>query len=263
MDKNRLKSIIYASEVRIATGIAGIVYNRASKRDALRLIRKEIDRIPGLSDVERNQMWIFGVNFYRHSVAGAGRKVDESARAEALYAVLRKDNLRMEEMKNSLADEIEYRRKHAELIDLMSDPGNRWFQSTVLKDCASDHKPFQGKFYYRKDGKFSEEELKFIAENGIMSVDDVLMKPPYLCTRRNCRHKLFAVPFSSVKTGDLGHEFSYKEISYEEGQYHFYRDRLKMMVAIKKQFNGNVPELLKSDIRRTRRLVLDWYRASK
>lgn len=266
MDKNRLKYLIYASEVRIVSGIAGIVYNRAAKRDAVRLIRDELDRIPGLNEIERNQLYIFGKNFYRHAIAGAGRKTVPADRCDALYAVLRKDNLRMEELKNTIADEVEMRKKHDYLVDLMNDQDNKFLYCTVLKDCASDHAAFQGKLYYRKGSNFTEEERAYIKKNQLMSVDEVVAHRPWLTIRKNCRHKLIPMSLERFKTGDLGHEFSFHEISYEESRYRFYLDRLKMMVGVKKQFgeygDGHIPDLLKKDIRDTRRLVLEWrYRA--
>lgn len=265
MNKEYLKSYLYSYETRIVETITEGVINRASKASIMRSVRDHIDDLKFLNRLEKNELWDFASQFYRHTVAGAARKTDPQKRADAVYAVLRKDTPVMEHVKNDLVNNIEYRKKHKDLVLMLRDEGNKFFYCTVLKDAAADHAGYQGKFYYNDQGDFNDEEREYIKEVGMLSVENVTLDKPYLTTRRNCRHRLVPVSFSEVQKGYSESEKSFHEISYEEEQYRFYRDRYKMMAKIKKVFEktDTIPSQLKVDMKRTRNLILSWYRASK
>lgn len=252
-------------EVKIASIINSGVLNRASKRIVLQKVRSEIRNMKFLNDAERNQLWVFMTSHYRHCIAGAGRETDLPKRADQIYSVLRKDNLTLEHLKNDLANSVEYRRKHNELVEMLTNDDEKFYLCTVLRDCATDHQAYQGRIYYKEGASYSDEELKYISNHKLLSINEVIVKPPYLTTRRNCRHRFVPVSFLSVKTGVSEREYSFHEISYEEGQYHLYRDRYKMMQNIKKMFadNGVESKQLKLDMKKTQKLVISWYRASK
>lgn len=263
MNKEYLKSALYGYEVKITGMITDAVLRREPKLVVMKRVRQEIEGIKFLDGLERGQLYRFAVGYYRHCIAGAGRKVEPAARAEAVYTVLKNDNLTLEHMKNDLANHIEFRKKHSDLVEMLGNQEDKFYYCTVLKDCAEDHLAYQGRIYYKKGPEYSDEEKQFIRDNHLLSVDDVVVNRPYLTTRRNCRHRFIPISFKEAQTGFSRPEESYHEISYEESQYRLYRDRFKMLNHMKKIFGETVPNELKTDIRRTRLLVVGWYRASK
>ena len=266
MDKEYLKSYVYGLEVKIVSIITEGVINRKGKSVILKEVKREIRGVRLFSDLEKNKLWYWATRFYKHAVAGAGRKTEITDRSDTLYAVLRNDVPDLEHMKNEIADSVEYRKKHDELVETIRDQGNKFYYCTEHKNCAEGHLAYQGRIYFKRSEAYSEEEKEFISKNDLMSVDEVVMGPVWLTTRRNCRHRLIPVSFNEVKKGDYRVVRKENEISYEEGQYHAYRDRYKMLVAVKKVFVRNeieVPGQLQSDVKRTRLLVRAWYQKNK
>lgn len=260
MDKQRLKSTLYNYEVRIAAVITRGVLTRASKRDTMLKVRHELLRVK-LDSLEQNKMWQFATSFYRHCVAGAGRETDIQKRADKLYAVLRGDVQLLEHQKNLIADSVEFRKKHQELMDVLSSESN-FFYCTAHKNPAEGHAAYQDRIYYRKNGQLTPEEEEFAFSQKLMAVEEVVLGPVWLCTRRNCRHRLIPISFESAKNGDFrGETYSHK-ISYEEEQYNDYKDRLKMFVQMKKVYQNvdgvDVPDQMKLDVRRTYSLCRAW-----
>lgn len=272
MNKARLKSLIYNYEVRVVSVITDGVLRRRNKRDTLRKVKKEILRVR-LNDDEKNEMWKFALMYYRHSIAAAARKVDEkmpdkeSVRGGYIYTVLRKDTPILEHQKNELANRVEYRSKMVELKKAFQD-SDKFYYCTAHKDCAAGHRDYQGKVYYRRLDNYSDAEMDFIRENGLMAVEDVVNGPVWLVIRPNCKHRLVPVSFEAAQNHILDGEIPVvadekkeKDISYEEGQLLDYSDRLKMLVSVKKVYKDaevELPEQMKLDIARTRRTVLRW-----
>ena len=266
MNKEYLKSYLYGVEVKIASQITNAVLNRKPKLVIMKEVRNEILGLQLFSDVEKNRLWLWAVSFYRHCIAGAARKTDPSERAEAIYSVLRNDTPTLEHVKNEIADTVEFRKKHSELVEILSDQGNKFFYCTEHKDCAAGHQAYQGKIYFRASETYSEEEKDFINHSGILSVEEVVMEPVWLTTRRNCRHRLIPISFERAKTGDYSGVYKAHEVSYDESQYRNYRDRYKMIANIKKVFIDNgveIPSQMKTDIKRTRGLVRAWLEKKK
>ena len=236
--------------------ITSSVLNRADKRSVMRQVKKIIQNVQHLNDNERHSLWLFAMNFYKHTVAGAARKVDADDRAASIYAVLRDDTPMLEKIKNDVVDNIEYRKKHEELVDVLQGD-SKFYYCTEFTDPAKDHAAYQGRIYYKKNAEYSDEEKAYIFNAGLLSVDEVMLQPPYLCTRKNCRHRLIPVSFAEI--GRLRRVSAQEYISYEVQQYRFYRDRLKLMQVVKKSFgDASLPLQMKTDMRRTRKLMQSW-----
>ena len=107
-------------------------------------------------------------------------------------------------------------------------------------DCADDHANYQGKMYY--DEGFQDfplqDEIKgliqdHIQKNGLLSIQAVRDKPPYLTTRPNCRHKMKPVAIDRVLQesvenikDDLGYKTkSYRPENYEATKEQRYNER--------------------------------------
>lgn len=259
MNKKRIKAAIYVYEVKVTSIIAVGVQNRASKDAILRKCRQEIVNY-ALSDAEKNQLWVFCLQTYRLMITSARRNPDIQKRGELVYAVLKKRVPDLEKLKNDLANEVEYRLKHKELVRLLKDSSNHFYYCTVHKDPAEGHAAYQGKVYYRKNlwDEFTAQEKKYVQKHHLMAVEDVVLEPVYLVTRRNCRHKLIPVPFDALLQGVEQGVKHIHEISYAESQYRLYFDRLKLLIKLKKE--GLMSEELEADIKKTRALAKKWYR---
>ena len=241
------------------------VINRAPKRDVLDKAWKEMLRV-NLEPIEQSRLWQFTTQFYRHCVAAAGRETDVQKRVDNIYSVLRRDTPNLEHQKNEIADAVEFRLKQKDLKENLDSEAN-FFYCTAHANPAAGHAAYQDRIYYRKNGQLSAQEKKFVRSQKLLAVEDVVMGPVWLCTRRNCRHRLIPISFESAKLGDLRVEYKSDEISYEEGQYHNYRDRLRMLVKIKetiKKIDGvDVPAQMKVDIKRTYKLSRAWRKKAK
>ena len=107
-------------------------------------------------------------------------------------------------------------------------------------DCADDHANYQGKMYY--DEGYTDfplqDEIKgliqdHIQKNGLLSIQAVRDKPPYLTTRPNCRHKMKPVAIDRVLQesvenikDDLGYKTkSYRPENYEATKEQRYNER--------------------------------------
>ena len=238
MNKERLKSLLFNCEVRITAIITDGVANRAPKKDVMRLVRSELSKLQFLSDSERNRFYVWATRYYARAVKAADRKLTD--RSERISSVLDRDIKELQHLKNSLADDVEYRIKHQELTNILSSD-QKFFYCTVLSDPASDHAAYQGKIYYRDDAEYTEGEMAFIKRHQLLSVRQVTLEAPWLCTRPNCRHRL--VPYNDKEVKEQ------HNLTYKEKQYRFYRDRLKYLKAIRAP---------KEELAKTRGLMRKW-----
>ena len=259
MNKSRIKATIYVYEVKVTSIIASGVQNRASKREIMNKCRQQIVHY-NLSDAEKNQLWVFCTQTYRLMITAARRNSNIEERGELVYAVLKKRIPDLEKLKNDLANDVEYRLKHQELIDLLDDHDNHLYYCTVHPDPAEGHAAYQGKIYYRKNlwDEFSAQEKKYVQKHKLIAVEDVVLEPVWLCTRRNCRHRLIPVSLSSLQTGVKKRVENVHDISYAESQYRVYFDRLKLLTKLKN--DGIQSKELDEDIKKTRALVKKWYK---
>lgn len=261
MNKEKLKTYTYRVEVEIAGDIINAVLNREPRAVVMSKVKKRIMGLQLFSDLNKNQLWLWATSFYRHCIAGAARQTDLDKRAESLYAVLRNDVSVLEHTKNAIADRVEFDSKHTELMQILRDDQNKFFYCTAHKNCAEGHQAYQGRLYFRQSGTFSEEEQDFINKNKLLSVEEVVMEPIWLTTRRNCKHRLIPISYSRLKTGDYSEFRVRHEISYEEGQYNAYKDRYRMYSMVKKTFEKSdvkIPKQLAIDQKRTKQLVRAW-----
>jgi len=254
MNKNRVKSLIFGIETRIVAIISEGVVIRAGKNVVMRRVKSEILRHKFLNDAEKNSLYLFAVSFYRKCVAACGRKTDEVERSDRVYSVLRNSVDELEHKKNEIANEIEHRVKHRELVSVLRSE-DKFYYCTVLPDPAKGHAMYQGKIYFKGHAEYSEEEKEFITSKGLLSVEEVVLDDPWLCTRLNCRHRLIPISFNKVKSGDYDVVREKPSMSYDEQQYRAYYDRLKLFVFLDKKITS--PQL-KIDIKRTRNLVKKW-----
>lgn len=246
MNKDRIKRLIFNCQIRITSLIHEGVVNRANKQTVIRSVRSEILKMKLLSDAERNQLWYWAVKLYKRMVVAAGRKKDTDERSSSIYANMKDDVKDLEHTKNSIANDYEYRKKHDDLIsDLRS--GSRFFYCTVLPDPAPDHAAYQGKIYYNDDAEFTDAEKDYINKYNLLSIREVTLSLPYLCTRPNCRHRL--VPIEKNHKLIKQHNMTYEEI-----QYRNYFDRYKYLKAI---------GATNDELKQTRLLIRKWYRAWK
>ena len=260
MNKSRIKATIYVYEVKVTSIIASGVQNRASKREIMNKCRQQIVHY-NLSDAEKNQLWVFCTQTYRLMITAARRNPNIEERGELVYAVLKKRIPDLEKLKNDLSNDVEYRLKHNELIELLDNHDNHFYYCTVHKDPAEGHKNYQGKIYYRKNlwDDFTGQEKKYVQKHGLIAVEDVVLEPVWLCTRKNCKHRLIPVLFETLKKGIKKDIVDNHNISYAESQYRVYFDRLKLLVKLKK--DGIQSNELDEDIKKTRALVKKWYHA--
>ena len=256
MNKAYLKNYIYNCQSKIASIITEGVVNRNSKAVILRLVKKEIFNLKVLNDSEKNELWLWSVSFYKKCIAGVGRNTDIDVRSERVYSVLKFQEKKITEIKNDIADNVEARKKRDSFIDEIKS-GYKFFYCTVLSDPAEDHKDYQGLYYYKGHAEYSEEEKRYISESGMLSVEEVCLNAPWLTIRRNCRHRFIGVSFE-----EIGKFFDFddvkNDVSYEEGQYRFYKSRLKLLKGLKIK-----SDKLDKDIKRTEMLVRKWNRARK
>ena len=76
--------------------------------------------------------------------------------------------------------------------------GQVFYICDSFADCAPDHADYQGKIYYNADSQISEEAQKYIEENNIQSMQEVINNKPFLTSRPNCRHNFHLIPESEV-----------------------------------------------------------------
>lgn len=262
--KQKIKSTVYKIEVELLSRVVHHVLTRANKKVMLSSVRQYLGSLP-LSKVEKNYLWEYSQAMYKHSIAAAGRKSEPEDRADAIYSVLRNDVKILEHQKNIIADEVEWRLKKQELVKNIEDSENKFFYCTEHKNPACGHAAYQGKIYYRRSEVYTAEERTYILRHKLMAVEDVVLEPIWLTTRKNCRHQLIPISFKTVQTGDYRVIREVRDISYEESQQQAYSDRLKMLRTIRNVFNSNgyVPDDVQVDIRRTWNLVRAWNQKTK
>ena len=195
-------------------------------------MRDQIMRL-SLSDAEKNQLWLFAVSFYRHTIAAAQRETDVDTRIEKVYTVLRSDDPLLIGVKNTIADSVEFRYKHDEIRRIVTGE-NIFYRCSTHSKCAAGHQAYQGKVYVIADWKKQIQDsadqeaiARLIDQEKIMTVEEVTAGPVWLVTRRNCKHKLYPVPVEWVlkgQTGDLGSVVKTRNIGYAESQYNAYRE---------------------------------------
>lgn len=152
--------------------------------------------------------------------------------------------------------------------------GQVFYLCDSFADCAPDHADYQGKIYYNEEADISEEAQKYIDQNGILSMQQVINNDPFLTSRPNCRHNFHAIPLDDVLTKsqtdileDSGYKFgNYKGSNYEALQKQRLNERqirkwkLEEENARRIQKETNIPN---PDIMKNHRKVLEWQKKQR
>lgn len=258
MDKQRLKQAIWGAECKIVAVLEECVSLRKSKEYALSRARAYIYRIRGLTHDEMRYMIRWASEFHRRAVLACKRKKEPEERRELIYDEIISNLKELTHDKNDLADEVEERAKRENLAKLKSSH-NHFFLCTVHIDSAPDHAALQGRAYYLESAlnEMTREERDYIRAENLLSVEEVTSDPHWLCTRPNCRHRLVPVAFEKLKTGTATPPtVLFKPKSYEQKQLLKYKNRVKMLLALRKA--GVRSEKLRRDLDRARKLVKKW-----
>ena len=188
-------------------------------------------------------------------------------RKNVVYGVAKKEFKGLEHTKNDMANEYEYRGKREDIHQLLEE--GVFYLCSSHKNPAKDHAEWEGKVYVAADWRSRIDQdmhgkvAAYIRNHDVRTVEWVTGEPVYLVFRPNCKHYLIPVTVEEVlgnsvkkllKSHDMYME-NEKEISYPEGQYKNYYERLKMLTYLNSMFDA---EDLGSDIKETRKLVRKW-----
>lgn len=283
MTKNRLKTVLFGYEIRVTAAISnGLVFS-VPKQKTLKIIKKELSRVQkylNLSYSETHSLWLDSYSRYmrvsKKAFSSLRRaKTDDieyddmlKLRKNIVYETVRPEFKLLEHEKNDLANEIEYRAKKDRLTSV-TDSGVFYLCSSHINP-AKDHAEWEGKIYVSADwrNRVSSESDKmriaaYIQNHQIRTVEWVTREPVWMIFRPNCKHFFINVDVEEVlgnstrkllKKYDMYMEPE-KEISYEEGQFKTYYERLKMLSYLKEMFDA---ENLDKDMSETRKLVQKW-----
>lgn len=287
MNKNRLKTVIFGYETRVTAIISNGLVHRAPKRVTIGMIRNELNLLEKrlkLTDSEKHDFWNRSLGLYNRiskksfSLMRAPvlpQKTDKTydsvlkLRKNAVYETVRNEFRRLEKEKNDLSNAIEYRAKTEEYRNLVRS-GVFYLCSSHIKP-AKDHADWEGKIYVSKfwreridDDRIRARVEAYIRNHDIKTVEWVTGSPVWLIFRPNCKHYFISVPVEEVLSKSCrsmlkqhgGYMQEVPELSYEETQYKFYYERLKVLVYLKSMFDCDG---LDKDIAETRKLVRKWY----
>lgn len=287
MDKNRLKSVIFGYEMRITAIISNGLVHRATKRTTLQILKNELVKFQKrvkLSDSEKHELWNRSLFLYNKiskksfsllrkalNVEKTDKDYDKvlEMRKTVVYESFRKEFKTLELEKNSLANEVEHRAKAENFKDLTSS-GVFFLASSHVKP-AKDHADWEGKIYVsefwkdRVDDNQDRARIEaYIRNHDIKTVEWVTGEPVYLIFRPNCKHYLIPLDIEEVLHNSArallkkhsGYMYHTHEMTYEEGQYRLYYERLKTLRYLQTMFDC---EKLREDIAKTRKLTVQWY----
>lgn len=267
MQTRNLKYRIYGFEVRCAALISYGLMNGKSKPQIMRMLQKELRRFQStvnLSKAEVNRLWLTCIYEYRTvSKKVWGNRNDP----EKVYLAIKKTLPVLESTKNIVGRNIEARKKTDYLVDLKGK--GIFYLCSYHIGAAKDHKDFQGKIYVSEDweNRCSSDEQRYkvgsyIKNHKCLTLEYIIDKPVYMCTRPNCRHYFKEIPVnevlhSSVKKmlkqhGMINHQM---ELTYEYLMYRKYYERLKVLMSLR-----NICECdkLENDIRYVRKKIKKW-----
>lgn len=184
---------------------------------------------------------------------------------------------------------------HNEIVEqqlsIGEETGQVFYICNSFGDCADDHAPYQGKIYYNKDfenfklkADIKDEIRKVIKQKKLLSYQDISdgtiayttnagkQRGVYLCTRPNCRHRMFPLTLNQVlknTPNELLNQFNlklgtYKDHKYEASQELRYCERnirkykfnLKTMQELKKIDGAN--KVINENIRKYSQLIGKW-----
>lgn len=279
-------------EIDVFAIISNGLLHHTPKAKILVQIRKELDFLTvqiGLSDAERNNLWVRFYNQYldtsKKTVVALkrierkfGKKEDYEQslvqRRGVIYSSIRAkiQNNDLIKQANQVMYSYEQRLKHdqmRELLDIAEEDKSPFFLCSSHPNPAKDHADWEGKLYYDEDYEqyVPEEQLisirAIIRNRKLVTVQWVTGTPVYLTTRRNCKHYFINVPTNEVlhssarsllKKHGLYMEDE-KSVPREVLYYREYYNRLKVEEALHKLVPN---EQLAKDITKDKKLLDKW-----
>lgn len=285
--------------VKLEIDVFGIISNgllhHTPKHKIIAQLQKEVKLLSvqlGLSDLERNRLWISAYNKYvsvsqktftslRKIERKFGKKEDYEQslvqRRAVIYSSIRA-NIRNNDLvkeANSVMYNYEQRLKHDELFGTQGLLANAeegkspFFLCSSHPNPAKDHAAYQGKLYYDEDWESYVPELDkdriraIIRNRKLLTLQYIVGAPVFLTTRRNCKHY-----FINVGIDEVAHA-SARSLIRKHGMimedevsvprkvlyYREYYNRLKVEEALHKLVPN---EKLAQDIKNDKKLLDKW-----
>lgn len=286
--------------VKLEIDVFGIISNgllhHTPKNKIITQLKKEVQILSvqlGLSDAERNQIYVNAYSKYLHISRKTfsslrkielkfGKKEDYEQSLVQRRAVIY-DSIRAKIQNNDLIKEAntvmysyEHRLKHDELFGpqgLLSNARNEtespFFLCSSHPNPAKDHAPYQGKIYYDEHWEDYVPEADaatiraIIRNRKLITVQEIVGAPVYLTTRRNCKHYFINVGIDEVahasarslikKHGMIMEDEG--SVSREVLYYRHYYNRLKIEESLHKLVPN---EKLAKDIAKDKKLLDKW-----
>lgn len=234
MKKQRLKQLIYGSELRCLAIITNGIVHHVPKQMVLRNIKLELTKTAStlkLSNVSSNSLYLKNYELYNkiskmtfaklQSIDRKfGRKEDYEEnlrqRQNTLYQTVQNLDVisRIEQEKNIVADRKEFEIKHEyiwgetgiiETNRSKKETYSPFFLCSSHEKPAKDHEDWEGKMYYDEDWHGYIDDVdqtkrieSYIRNHKLKSVQWVCGEPVYLVTRKNCKHYLTNIPVDEV-----------------------------------------------------------------
>ena len=220
--------------VKLEIDVFGIIANgllhHTPKHKTIAKLQKEVKLLSvqlGLSDAERNRLWVNSYNKYlsvskktftslRKIELKFGKKEDYEQSLVQRRAVIY-DSIRANIRNNDLVKEAnelmysyEHRLKHDELfgpqglIANAEEGKSPFFLCSSHPKPAEDHAAYQGKLYYDEQWESyvpaeDATTIRAIIRNRkLMTIQYIVGAPVYLTTRRNCKHYFINVGIDEV-----------------------------------------------------------------
>lgn len=220
--------------VKLEIDVFGIIANgllhHTPKHKTIAKLQKEVKLLSvqlGLSDAERNRLWVNSYNKYlsvskktftslRKIELKFGKKEDYEQslvqRRAVIYDSIRA-NIRNNDLikeANELMYSYEHRLKHDELfgpqglIANAEEGKSPFFLCSSHPKPAEDHAAYQGKLYYDEQWESyvpaeDAATIRAIIRNRkLMTIQYIVGAPVYLTTRRNCKHYFINVGIDEV-----------------------------------------------------------------
>lgn len=286
--------------VKLEIDVFGIISNgllhHTPKQKILKQLQKEIQVLSvqlGLSDPERNQLWISAYSKYDRiskRTFGSllrierkfGKKEDYEQsliqRRAVIYSCIRANIQNNDLIKeaNSIVFSYEHRLKHDELFgqegllaNARDSSQSPFFLCSAHEKPAKDHAPYQGKLYYDENwedyvpAEDADRIRAIIRNRKLLTIQWVVGAPVYMTTRRNCKHYFINVPINEVahasaKSLVRKHGMIQKQeasVSRNVLYYREYYNRLKVEEALQVLVPN---EKLAQDITKDKKLLDKW-----
>lgn len=235
-NKARLKSLLAGYERNSTVIIAQGLVNHRARRQILADLKKELRKYVGLcrlSSVETHRLWNHSYKtLHRTSKLTWGKK-----NSTDIYRILKKEliyNKEFTHIKNQIADKHEESMKRDYLKELMDNNETLFYLSDSHKQCAEGHKAYENRIYYDAESSLlTDEILKFVKSQHMMSVQEVIGDGIWFITRPNCGHHLYPVAIDEVMHGRKPRRIITEEYRTATGLAEFYYERGRMLDSLR------------------------------